>query len=281
MIALLCSVLVGDEGGEMRSKKSALFLVALLFVGMFALTLNATPTARAQASKIVYVVNMNDAEMWGGHEPYRDSPNPHPIMDMRHYAIDPPSRVSEVMDASFRGSLTDSFGTPFKITWFAEMDYLISEGVFVYADGSSAGVSGYTAIRDILLQKWGDQIETYGDSIEYHHHFVVYRDGAWRVYDNGPDAGYGEYQMYALDKMILDRNFYPVCWDSGWGIMPAILSSWLDKWMPFDYTSTSSTSVWYPIPLSGNRWATRTDIWPSQQGIYDAFATAESRGSAL
>jgi uncharacterized repeat protein (TIGR02543 family) len=281
--------MIGDVDGEMRSKKSALFLIALLLVGMFMLTLNATPSVRADASKIVYVVNMQCAEMYGingnGHEAYGypSSPyysDPHPPIDLRCYAISPASTVSQIMDSSFRDSLRDSFGTPFKMTFFAEMDYLFEQGVHVYGDGSPAGVSGYTAIRDILLENWGEQIETYGDAIEYHHHFMRY-DGGWYAYDNGPDAGYGDYQMDAIDKMIFDGNFYPVCWDSGWGIMPPVLSAWLEQWMPFDYTSTSSTEVWYPIPFAANRWATRTDIWPSWEGINDAFATAESRGSAL
>ena len=206
---------VGDVDGEMRGKRSSLILIVLLFIGMFVLTLNATPTAGAQASKIVYVVNMQCAEMYGingnGHEAYGypSSPyysDPHPPIDLRCYAISPASTVSQIMDDSFRDSLRDSFGTPFKMTFFAEMDYLFEQGVHVYGDGSPTGVSGYTAIRDILLQNWGEQIETYGDAIEYHHHFMRY-DGGWYPYYNGPDAGYGDYQMYALDKMILDGNF--------------------------------------------------------------------------
>ena len=94
------------------------------------------------------------------------------------------------------------------MSWFAEMDYLIAQSIFVWANGSSAGVSGYTAIRDLLVNNWGTEIQTYGDSVEYHHHFMIY-DGTWKQYNNGPDAGYPEYQMYALDHMIIDRNFYP------------------------------------------------------------------------
>jgi hypothetical protein len=241
---------------------------------------------------------MVDAEMWGidgnGHEAYVYTSSPyyydlHPLMDMRCYAVSPEFTVSWVMDDSFRDSHRDSFGTPFKITWFAEMDYLMEQGVFEYADGSPAGVSGYTAIRDILLENWGEQIETYGDSIEYHHHFMTY-NGFWEIHNSGPDASYGDYQMYALDKMILDRNFFPVTWDSGWGIMPDVLSDWVDQWFPFDYTSTQSKTYWYPIhPLksdgsNSSRWAQRTDIYPSNPswaGIRDAFGNASAIGNAV
>jgi parallel beta-helix repeat protein len=183
------------------------------------------------------------------------------------------------MNSNFRNSLKDSFGSTFKLSWFAEMDYLMSQGVFVYADGSSAGVSGYTAIRDILANNWGTQIKTYGDSIEYHHHFMIY-DGKWERYDKGPDAGYGDYQNYALDQMIIDRHFYPVSFDVGWDIMPPVLSNWLDQWLPFDYTNLGDQ--WYPTHSSNTtRWAVPDDDFASESGVNAAFKTAESRGSAI
>jgi hypothetical protein len=233
-------------------------------------------------SKTVYVVTMVDAEMWGaGHSAYIGSSNFHPTIDLRAYASSPPSTVSQVMDNNFRSSLKDSFGNTFKITWFAEMDYLMSQGVFIYADGASAGVSGYTAISDALAKNWGTQIKTYGDCIEYHHHFMIY-NCKWQRYDSGPDAGYGDYQMYALDKMIIDNNIYPVCFDAGWGIMPPVLSNWLDQWLPFDYTYLGAIPQWYPIHSSSTtRWAMQTDVFASQSGINAAFETAKSRGTAI
>jgi hypothetical protein len=238
-------------------------------------------SVKAQSQKIVYVVQMVDCEMWGSHNQYLGSSNPHPTIDLREYASSPPSTVSRVMDSNLRNGLKDNFGNSFKVTWFAEMDYLMSQSVFVYADGSSAGVSGYTAIYDILKANWGLQIVAYGDSLEYHHHFMTY-DGTWKRHDSGPDAGYGDYQNYALDHMIIDRNFYPSCFDAGWAIMPDALSNWLDNYLPFDYTYLGSTGIWYPVHPSGHtRWATQTDNFASQSGVNAAFATAESRGSAL
>ena len=136
------------------------------------------------------------------------STDPHPTMNVSKYSRTVPSTVAAVFDSGFRNSHRDSFGNVVKMSWFAEMDYLMAQSNFVWADGSPAGVSGYTAIRDLLVNNWGTEIQTYGDSIEYHHHFMIY-DGTWQRYDNGPDAGYPEYQMYALDHMIIDGNFYP------------------------------------------------------------------------
>jgi uncharacterized repeat protein (TIGR02543 family) len=233
--------------------------------------------ARERAT--VYVVFAVDSEMWSGHDPYIGSTTAHPIMDMRAYSRTSPLTVAPVFDSNFRNSHRDSFGNTFKMTWFAEMDYLMAQSSFVWADGSPAGVSGYTAIHDILQNNWGTEMQLYGDSIENHHHFMVYTD-AWHVYDQGPDAGYPEYQMYALDHMILDRNFYPSDFRAGWNINKPALSNWLEQWIPFDYGPT--TGIWYPTqPVGETRWQTRSAASPYQDEVNQAFAYASENGSAI
>jgi hypothetical protein len=242
----------------------------------------ATMTSFSQGNpKIVYVSICVDTEMYGGGaDQYDGSANPHPLMDVREYSRTSPSTVAAVFDSSFRNSCRDSFGNVVEMSWFTEMDYLISQGNFVWADGSSAGVSGYTAIRDLLVNTWGDKIQAYGDSIEYHHHFYTY-DGTWQRYDDGPDAGYPGYQMDALDHMVIDRGFYPSTWRSGRWIMPPALSGWLEQWMPFDYTPT--TGLWYPVHPSGmDRWQTACPYAPDVVGgVNSAFAYARDHGSAV
>jgi uncharacterized repeat protein (TIGR02543 family) len=191
--------------------------------------------------------------------------------------------AAAVFDSGFRNSHRDSFGNIFKMSWFAQMDYLMAQSNFVWADGSPAGVSGYTAIRDLLVNNWGTEIQTYGDSIEYHHHFMIY-NGTWQRYDNGPDAGYPEYQMHALDHMIIDRNFYPSSWRSGDWIMPPALSSWLEQWMPFDYTPQdyTPTAVWYPVHPSGmDRWQTNCLYGYPVSSLNSSFAYARDNGNAI
>lgn len=251
-------------------------------------------TVKANPDKIVYVVICVDTEFWGeaGHNQYLGSTNPHPIQDVREYARNPPGNVAAVYDSAFRNAYRDSFGNMFKMTWLADMDYLEAQSNFVWADGSSAGVSGYTAIYDLLMNNWGTEISTYGDSIEYHHHFIVYSPTlGWQRYDNGPDAGYPGYQEDALDHMILDRGFYPSAWRSGWWIMPPALSSWLENWIPFDYTNQSG--VWYPEhPAGMTRWQTECAYYypPNvnyysgaswQEDVNASFTKARDSGSAI
>jgi hypothetical protein len=160
------------------------------------------------------------------------------------------------------------------------MDYLMAQSNFVWGDGSPAWVSGYTAVRDILMNYWAIEIQAYADEVEYHHHFIVY-DDVWNIYYNGPDAGYPEYQMYALDHMIIDRNFYPSAFRSGWLVMTSALSSWLEQWIPFDYTPYSGTL--FPTHPSGmNRWQTVSlDSTSQQEDVNLAFARARDFGSAI
>jgi hypothetical protein len=260
-----------------RLSKSFLIVAAILVL-ISGSSVVIIPVRAPSGSKIVYVAICVDSETtgFGG----IGSTNPHPTLNVSTYSRTSPSTVAAVFDSNFRNSYRDSFANDVKLSWFAEMDYLMAQSNFVWADGSPAGVSGYTAIRDLLVNTWGTEIQTYGDSIEYHHHFMIYNE-TWQRYNGGPDAGYPGYQMYALDHMIIDRNFYSSTWRSGDWIMPPALSSWLEQWMPFDYTPT--TGIWYPVHPSGmDRWQTNCPYAPNVlDSLNSAFAYARDNGSAI
>lgn len=241
------------------------------------------PEEPIEPTKTVYVVNMVDAEILGGHNQYIDTTDPYPILDLREYRNDDLSNVAEIMDADWRNSHHDYNGKPFVVTWFTEMDYLISQGECVYEGGIHAGVSGYMSVYDVLMNNWETEIDLYGDCFENHHHFMVF-DETWQRFDDF--SSYPGYHLDALDAMILDNQFYPTCWDSGWGIMPESLSEWLDGYFPFDYTYFPnywvSITEWYPIhTISSNRWAVQTDYLSSQEKVNEAFAYAEANGVAI
>jgi len=255
-------------------------IVAALLVLVAGSSAAVFPVLAPNNPKIVYVAICVDSENLNGISPYLGSADPHPILNVSEYSRTVPMTVAAVFSSGFRNSNRDSFGNIFKLSWFAEMDYFVAQSNFVWADGSPAGVSSYTAIRDLLVNNWGTEIQTYSDSIEYHHHFMIY-DGTWKKYDNGPDTGYPRYHMYALDHMIIDRNFYPSTWRSGMWIMPPVLSSWLEQWMPFDYTPTSG--IYYPVHPSGmDRWQTKCPYAPNvPKEVNSAFAYARDHGSAV
>ena len=200
-------------------------------------------------------------------------------MDVSLYSSYPPSTFTRVFNTTFRNSVLDSFGNNFKMTWFTEMDYLYSQSIFVNGT-APAGVSGYTAMLDLLQKNWGSQMQTFGDAIEYHHHFEIY-NRVWTAYDDGPDAGYGDYQMYALDHMIIDNGFYPSSFRSGWNVMSTSMSNWVEQWFPFDYCPTNGG--WSPVHAypGMNHNQTKTVIWTYQGQVQQAFVEARNRGSSI
>jgi len=257
-----------------------LLAVFLLLFLLCSLSFSVVPT-HAEAQKTVYVVINVDTE---GHvsnysDPWVGTTNPHPNADMQDFSNTTPSFVAAVFDNGFRSANRDSFGNSFKITWYCQMDYVMSQSNYVWADGSSAGVSGYTGIMDLLNETWGAKIANYGDAFEYHHHFLTY-NGTWERHDSGPDESYPGYQDIALDHMILDRNFYPSTFRAGYWIMPPALSSWLDNWLPLDYTPLYGLP-WYPTNPTGGRYQVATRYGVTQSDIDLSFAQAESSGKAV
>jgi hypothetical protein len=245
----------------------------------------ATLSSSSEHKKIVYVVIGVDTEMWDSHDVYLglNDPNdpkhtdPTPKMDARDYSTTDPSTIAAVYNNEFRGSHLDDFGNTFKMTWFAEMDYLLSQGEWVWQDGTTAGVSGYTSVYDLLMNNFGGKIALYGDAIEWHHHFEVYENGQWQFYWQDIDNNY-QYQMDALDHMILDRQFYPSVWRTGWNLMSPGLSNWLDQYIPFEFTSPDGN--WYPYqPSDAAHWAVTT--YYHGQNANDAFLYAQQNGAAI
>ena len=156
----------------MRRSKTSIAALTIALIVASILPLNLVSAANP---KTVYVVIAVDTEMANGHTVYIGSSNAHPTFDMSEYSVSPPpAQMSQIFDTSFRNSHVDSLGNTFKMTWFEEMDYPFSQANFVYSTAVSAGVSGYTATIDLMLKNWKNQIQTYGDGIEYHHHFAIY-----------------------------------------------------------------------------------------------------------
>ena len=100
-------------------------------------------------------------------------------------------------------------------------------------------------------------------------------------YDDGPDSGYGDYQMYALDHMIIDNSFYPSSFRSGWNVMSTSLSNWVEQWFPFDYCPGSGG--WSPVHAypGMNHWQTQTLFLTYYSQVQQAFVEARDHGSSI
>ena len=116
------------------------FLIVCILFALVLSSFSSVFTVKADDPPVVYVVVGVDTEFWGDHYLYLGLVDPHPTMDVREYARDPPMNIAAIMDSAFRSSHTDSYGNSFKMTWLADMDYLEAQSIFVWADGSSAGI---------------------------------------------------------------------------------------------------------------------------------------------
>ena len=106
----------------------AVFLCAVIVLSLFFSVNNGM--VRASSQKIVYVVICVDTESPSGK--FIGDTDPNPTMDVSDFSNNPAvSQMAQVFASAFRNSISDPFGNSFKITWFTEMDYLVSQGDFV------------------------------------------------------------------------------------------------------------------------------------------------------
>ena len=193
--------------------------------------------------------------------------------------------ISRVMDENFRTTHTDSFGNPFKMSWFMEMDNFINQGV-----GEDGTPFDYLTLYNLMVENWGDELERWGDQLAYHHHFMEWNGSRW-VRTTELD-GY-DWHNEALAYMVLDGGFFPSSFRSGWLWTNNQAQAWIERWMPIDYSNLPGNEYWrnapsswfpyhpsesdYQTPGDMNHWIARCNSGPSQDGVNSAFAEARDR----
>ena len=211
----------------------------------------------------------------------------HTVFDVHNYQR-AGGEVSEVMNSAFRNANRDSLGTPFKMSWYLEMDNYINNGL--YADGRPMS---YLTLYDELTRNWSAELSAWDDELAYHHHFMYWTGSGW-VGSSGETAlnGY-DYHNEALDRMVLDARFFPANFRSGWLWTSNQLQAWIEPWFIADYSNApwgGAPSNWVPYhpsaanytqPGSMNHWIARCDTGPNQTSISAAFAEALARGGPV
>jgi hypothetical protein len=196
--------------------------------------------------------------------------------------------LSRIMDEGFRNTHVDSYGTPFKMSWFMEMDNYINQGQL--ADGTPFD---YLTLYNLIMDNWGDEIEAWGDEIAYHHHFMHWAGSGWVHTDDLTDY---DWHNEALDYMLLDGGFWPTSFRSGWLWSNNQSQAWIEEWMPIDYSNlpgsgywSGAPSSWFPyhpsvadfrVPGDMDHWIARSDSGPGS-GVSSAFAEAQSRNGPV
>jgi hypothetical protein len=174
----------------------------------------------------VYIVLGSDTAIWEGMHTDRY----HNTYRLGLYT-DPARNAYRVMDPSFREPLTDSYGTPVKLTW-----WMMAGNIFRYATNTDVPLPNIMTLH--LMKKYHlDAIERFGDELSLHYH-------TFRWYDYAGDGRYWWNQSQTFEEcrddwevtlaqFLLEEDVFPVTFRSGWHYMDNGWQRALDEILPF------------------------------------------------
>ncbi len=241
-------------------------------------TNNTATLSTTVGNPVVYIVSAVDTEAFNNHP---TTPQ-HVQFDVHNFIKGQSTYIGPLMAADFRNAHLDSFSTPFKMTWYVEMDNFINNGI--YADGTAMN---YLTLYNTFVNNFSPELATWGDELAYHHHFTVWNGTAW-VQDGHQHATDGQYDEHnnALDRMILDAGFFPTDFRSGWLNESNQLQAWVDQWMLSDDSGSGWATGWIPYHPSATDYtqAGSMNHWMVNcQGgdITSAFTQASNSGGPV
>lgn len=167
-----------------------------------------------QEAKNVYIVLSSDTSVWGVSGGY------YGLVDWNVFE----SRtgvLSRVYDNSFRYAHVDSIGRPFKLTWF------MHGGAWFRTAVNSTPISATYHIR----KNWGDDIEAWGDALEYHFHHYAWDGTQWLMAPTFAETIW-EYEL-VMSQMMLEERLFITSFRSGWNYMDDTYQQYLERWVPF------------------------------------------------
>jgi hypothetical protein len=180
------------------------------FILTFALCLASVQAALTQGR--VYLVLGSDTGIWDG-------------MDVSKYHCtyalglftDPVRNAARVMDPAFRSGLTDSYGTPVKLTW-----WMMAGNIFRHATNTNVPHPN-TMTLHLMKQYQGAAVQRWGDELTLHYHTFVWTDydadGKWYWNQAKSFAESSDDFDVTLAEMLLEEEVFPVSFRSGWHAM--------------------------------------------------------------
>ncbi|MDD5145719.1 MAG: hypothetical protein PHF44_02665 [Candidatus Pacebacteria bacterium] len=170
--------------------------------------------------------------------------------------------MGKLFDRKFRNQYKDSFGGAFKISWF----FLNWTG---FKTNPVKRDFGYHKIQDHYIKKWGDKIRQYGDGIYWHYHHPS-KNGVgneWNI-----DWFSNNEYFNILNRMVIDRKYFPSVFRAGGTIENNDSSLWLEQWIPFDYSSRASKNINWQKKEADGRLLKEVCDWteaPRKWGFYN------------
>jgi len=178
-----------------------------------------------QEKGTIYVVLSSDTSVWGV--------SGYPGVASWEVFESRTGVLSQVYDADFRHAHVDSLGRPFKITWF------MHGGAWFRTAVNSTLISGTYHIK----KNWGEDIEAWGDALEYHFHHYIHDGTSWMMAPTFAETIW-EYE-WLMSEMMLEEDLFITAFRSGWNYMDDTYQQYLERWVPFRMEGVQSGWVPY------------------------------------
>lgn len=206
-------------------------LVLLLFY-LFATIVSAQGT--------VYIVMGSDTGIWNG----LDTKKYYHNYGLELYT-DPAENAYTVMDPAFRAPMTDSYGTPLKMTW-----WMMSGNTFRHSKNTN--IPYPNSVTFYLMKEYhGAAMQVIGDELSLHYHTFYWSDyDGDGVYFYNQALTFEESQddfEYTLSQNLIDEDVFPVSFRSGWHAMDNAWQHYLEDVLPFsmhnDYPKVHNDTI--------------------------------------
>lgn len=173
--------------------------------------------------------------------------NTFPVDDYSYTS--PTGQAAQVMAESYRDAHRDSLGNTLKLTWYMNCGSIYSGGI----------TTGSIFPYELMMDYHGAEIARWGDEMAYHYHTWFWDGAAWtQTAEFTPCLPDFE---RTVAHFVLDRDFYPASFRSGWNWMSNIWECYLDDWFPYRFEGSNPSGDWIPYHPSATDWRAAGDLW--------------------
>ncbi len=175
--------------------------------------------------------------------------------------------IKKITSSKFRNSFKDSSNKGIIFSWFI----LTLTG---FKTNPFKRPMKYHQTYDFYLKNFKKNFLSQNDGIYWHYHQPA-KSGIGNEWSNDWFSS-NEY-LNILNRLIVERNFFPNCFRAGGRIEDNNLSHWLEEFIPFDYSNCSGDINWNRIESDGKKlkdiadWSSASTEWKGYNPDYKNY----------
>lgn len=143
----------------------------------------------------------------------------------------PADNAYAVMNMDFRNRLTDSYGTPMKLTW-----WMMAGNIFRYATNTNVPIPNIMTMY-LMKKHHGNVASQVGDELTLHYHTFDWsdynNDGLWYWNQAKTFNECRDDFDFTLSQFLLEEEIFPVSFRSGWHYMDNDWQAYLNDILPY------------------------------------------------